>query len=157
MTTTPDSRIRADWTLPAETAAPVPSLEAIDTATTAGKVAVMQAFVRGERIEMNDFAHRGTWDELRTSDGEPDWRWNSLDYRIATPVPTRTALSEARERVSEGGDLETIVGRKSLLQRVVEEIDSCKTVDIAWKGEGHYHFQHNGITPGRYRLVRDEA
>ena len=152
MTTTPDSRIRDDWTLPAETAAPTPS--PIDTSTTAGKIAVMEAYERGEPCEWRpkqvtepqvDWQHVGQ---------KPQWNWCNTDYRIAPPPVARTALQRARERTRAVLVDEATTGDVQLAM-LVREIDVAPAV---WFGSTL--LDKCGIVghaPGRYRLVRDDA
>ena len=133
--------------------------ELIDTSTTAGKIAVMQAYERGERIEMNDRDHRGSWDEMRKLDGEPDWRWSVLDYRIAPPPAPRTALQAARKHRSAWKGAHN---PDSLhLEPLLREIDSSPVLHIHGSGS-HANIDwtktdSGPLTPGRYRLVRDDA
>ena len=160
MTTTPDSRIRADWTLPAETAAPPPTV-APDTSTTRGRIAVMQAWVRDWRsVECLDKQKLGDkWEPVQEGSpdvvGEPAWNWDRYNYRIAPPPAPRSALQAARKHRSAWKGAHN---PDSLhLEPLLREIDNSKTVNIVLDGKGIYHFEHDGIAPGRYRLVRDDA
>ena len=166
MTTTPDSRIRADWTLPAETAAPPPTLDAIDTSTTdtpdtsttAGKIAVMQAHKRGERVEVRvRKSAMPNWYQVDA--GELVWDWKFSDYRIAPPTAPRSALQNARSRMklvladeATAGDVQLAI--------LVREIDSSPILHIHGSGS-HANIDwtktdSGPLTPGRYRLVRDD-
>ena len=160
MTTTPDSRIRDDWTLPAETAAPPPTLGAIDTSTTAGRIAVMQAWLKDWRsIECLDKHKIGDrWEPVQggppSEIGEPMWNWDRYDYRIAPPPVARTALQRARERTRAVLVDEATTGDVQLAM-LVREIDVAPAV---WFGSTL--LDKCGIVghaPGRYRLVRDDA
>lgn len=57
----------------------------IDTSGTAGKIAVMQAFAEGNRIE--GYYRFGTsgW----CTHTKPNWDWTSYDYRISQQPKTR--------------------------------------------------------------------
>lgn len=155
MTTTPDSRTRADWTLPAETAAPPPTV-APDTSTIAGKVRVMDASARGESVQQRAIAPfvNATNCDWAAHDGE--WNWSVFDYRIAP----RTALQRARERMrvvladeAAAGDVQLAV--------LVREIDSSPTLHIHGSGSqaniDWTKTDSRPLQPGRYRLVRDDA
>ena len=145
MTTSPDSRIRADFGLdPIDTSTTVTP----DTSTTAGKVAVMQAAERIESTPLNPRDHAyGLW--------APVSGWGLQDYRIAPPPAPRSALQAARKHRSAWKGAHN---PDSLhLEPLLREIDNSKTVNIVLDGNGIYHFEHDGIAPGRYRLVRDDA
>jgi hypothetical protein len=60
----------------------------IDTNTTEGKIAVMEAFARGEKIETTYHGNVLWW----TND-TPDWSWGSCDYRIK-PQTLEEAVDE---------------------------------------------------------------
>ena len=171
MTTTPDSRIRADWTLPAETAAPPPTLGAIDTSTTGGRIAVMQAWDRGEDIEV---AVRSPGCPWRKAYGgvnnipNGDWDWKAYDYRIAPPPVPRTALQRARERTRVVIVDEATPGDVQLAM-LVREVDSSPLVIISMRTVGlgdeaspYPTIVHlvdgdpKAMQPGRYRLVMDD-
>lgn len=56
----------------------------IDTTTTAGKIAVMQAFERGEPCEWQ--YQEGDGDEwLRVE--VPSWNWDEINYRVKPREP----------------------------------------------------------------------
>lgn len=50
--------------------------------TLAEKIAVMQAFARGEKIECTEIGYGG-W----SSTDVPLWDWEGFEYRIAKPEP----------------------------------------------------------------------
>lgn len=172
MTTTPDSRIRADWTLPAETAAPPPTVTPydtadrhlgpmthIDTSTTAGKIAVMQAYERGERIESTPRNPRDHAYGLWTPVTGMAWNWGLQDYRIAPPTAPRSALKIAqdynRNVPPTGGEADTNL--RGLLQSftampVLYIHGSGSQANIDWT-----RTDSRNLTPGRYRLVRDDV
>lgn len=52
----------------------------IDTNTTVGKIAVMQAFEDGKVVQFKNSAGCG-WDSLELDD-RPVWGWNDCAYRI---------------------------------------------------------------------------
>jgi len=169
MTTTPDSRIRDDWTLPAETAAPPPTLGAIDTYTTAGKIAVMQAAERGERIESTPRNPRDHAFGLWSTVTDMAWNWGLQDYRIAPPPAPMTALQRARERTMVVIVDEATPGDVQLAM-LVREVDSSPLVIISMRTVGlgdeaspYPTIVHlvdgdpKAMQPGRYRLVRDDA
>ena len=136
MTTTPDSRIRADF-----------GLDPIDTSTTAGKVAVMQAAERIESTPLNPRDHAyGLW--------APVSGWGLQDYRIAPP-PARTALQRARTVAREVVASSAREGDVALC-RLVTEIGSSELIYVH---HNHPIYTESGqpVTPGRYRLVRDDA
>ena len=153
MTTTPDSRIRADWTLP-PTVAP-------DTSTTAEKIAVMQAAERIESTPLNPRDHAyGRW--------APVSGWGLQDYRIAPPPAPRSALQAARKHRSAWKGAHN---PDSLhLEPLLREIDSAPLVLISMHTIG-FGTEANpypaivqwvdgdpkAMQPGRYRLVRDDA
>lgn len=172
MNTTPDSRIRDDWTLPAETAAPPPTLDAIDTSTTAGRIAVMRAWDRGEDIEV---AVRSPGCPWRKAYGgvnnipNGDWDWKAYDYRIAPPPVARTALQLARERTMAVLADEAAAGDVQLAV-LVREVDSSPLVIISMRTVGFgdeatpyptivqlVDGDPKSMQPGRYRLLRDDA
>lgn len=160
MTTTPDSRIRADWTLPAETAAPPPTLGAIDTSTTAGKISVMAAYNRGEAVQAR---HLGLaeWSVPKTRNDagdDPCWDWSMYDYRIAPPPVSRSALQAARRHRSEWKGAHN---PDSLhLEPLLREIDNSVLVEVSpcdGSTKMHSFVAMTGpLAPGRYRLVRDD-
>lgn len=122
----------------------------IDTYTTAGKIAVMQAHAAGQSCERAAklwHADAATWCGL--GQGNIDWNWEDYNYRIA---PRKSALQRAREvqprcaGTSEEGWV--------CLDNLVSEIDAAPAV----------YFGANLIAqcalgemrPGRYRLIRDD-
>lgn len=151
---TPDSRIRADWTLPAETAAPPPTA-APDTSTTAGKIAVMQAHERGEKIECK--LRNGALIGWFSADaGELVWDWKNVDYRIAPPPVARTALQRARACRSGM----TIVNSESpdgILCCLLADIDYAPVVEVLERRISWDAADLSALPKGRYRLVRDDA
>ena len=170
MTTTPDSRIAHDWGAGLAAAnllgddplnrqfstadiklRPQPTLGAIDTSTTTGRIAVMQASEDGHTIEVR---HRDNpMAEWFRSDA-PVWNWGECDYRIAPPPVARTALQRARERTRAVLVDEATTGDVQLAM-LVREIDVAPAV---WFGSTL--LDKCGIVghaPGRYRLVRDDA
>lgn len=151
MTTTPDYRTRADWTLPAETAAPPPTV-APDTSTIAGKVRVMDASARGESVQQRAIAPfvNATNCDWAAHDGE--WNWSVFDYRIAPPPAHRTALQRARDVIRHRP---AVHNPDSLaMMALVSEIDIAPAV---WFGAALLdQCGITGATPGRYRLVRDD-
>lgn len=52
--------------------------------TTAEKIAVMQAYERGEKIEIKMGRREESWESWTA--GEPNWNWPYNDYRVA-PKP----------------------------------------------------------------------
>lgn len=160
MTTTPYSRIRADWTLPAETAetaAPPPTV-APDTSTTAGKIAVMQqAHDDGRNVQYRFKKKEMDWEFVG---GRPLWDWDTTDYRIAPPPVARTALQLARERMMAVLADEAAAGDVQLAV-LVREIDSSPTLHIHGSGSqaniDWTKTDSRPLQPGRYRLVRDDA
>lgn len=43
------------------------------------KIAVMQAFERGEKVECRSALHYGKWGHSK----DPQWNWRDFEYRIA--------------------------------------------------------------------------
>jgi len=70
----------------------------IDTSTTGGKIAVMSAFERGEKIEC---AYRTTRAQpsWTPSDLAPGWNWQAYDYRIADPYTDLKAAHAAGKTI----------------------------------------------------------
>jgi hypothetical protein len=62
----------------------------IDTATTAGKIAIMQAYERGEEIQCS-IGRSGHWDTW-IIDSPPSWDWKTNAYRIKPRVPREFTL-----------------------------------------------------------------
>lgn len=173
MTTTPDSRIRADWTLPAETAAPPPAV-APDTSTTAGKVRVMEHVASGGQMQMMTRGRGGTleddgWSESWTPPSNYNFNWERYDYRIAPPTAPRTALQAAREYTMTAPDKVNASSMARLLVALLQEIDSSPLVIISMRTVGFgdeatpyptivqlVDGDPKSMKPGRYRLVRDD-
>lgn len=169
---TPDSRIRADWTLPAETAAPPPTVApdtptttTPDTSTTAGKVAVMQhAETHGaSSIECRKKSsyNKDRYSRLTCDTHDILWNWEFFDYRIAPPPVPRTALQAARE-FRAGIKTVDVTSPAGRLCALLSQIDSSIEVNIDGPPGGkkavHWGFADlSTLTPGRYRLVRDDA
>lgn len=158
MTTTPDSRIRADWTLPAETAAPPPTT--IDTSTTAGKISVLQHWVEGGQIQMMTRGRHGTgaddgWGEpWRPSEGYR-FNWERYDYRIAPPPVARTALQRARDLRSRL-DLVDSMAADGILCCLLTDIDYAPVVEVLERRISWDAADLSALPKGRYRLVRDD-
>lgn len=71
----------------------------IDTSTTAGKIQVMSAFERGEKIKffgVNGGTGNG-W--LLLSEGSPEWDWSTYDYRIEDPCADLKAAHAAGKTI----------------------------------------------------------
>lgn len=148
---TADSRIAADWTLPAETAAPTPAVP-IDTSTTAGKIAVMEAAARGEMIEYVARIWTSARREWRAvgRDCGATWNWEEYDYRIAPAPASRTALQRTRAYLQTHSD--------ASLEELVAEIDRAPTLTLEAGPKRNLHWgaiDPNTLQPGRYRLVAD--
>ena len=156
MTTTPDSRIAHDFGLgPIDTS----TTATPDTSTTAGKIAVMQAYERGERIQAVtlsgiELEPRSKADE-HGCDRVFSWDWFGYDYRIAPPPVPPTALQMARTVARKVAALSAREGDVALC-RLVTEIGSS---DLVYVHHSCPIYTESGqsITHGRYRLVRDEA
>lgn len=161
MTTTPDSRIRDDWTLPAETAAPPPTLGAIDTSTTAGKIAVMQHVAVGGQVQMMIRSRGATldddgWSESWTPPSNYNFNWERYDYRIARPPAPKTALQRARACRSGM----TIVNSESpdgILCCLLADIDYAPVVEVLERRISWDAADLSALPKGRYRLLRDDA
>ncbi len=175
--TTPDDRLRADWTSSADATPPLHDplnyyaarktvsideakaiYEDIDTSTTAGKIAVMQAHASDWRTVECRKRH-GTDDWSPLTEGtplpgdEPAWNWRDYDYRIAPPAPPVTALMRARSVAARIGN--SLDEGWIALGNVVREIDRAPTV---WFGVPLLdQCGIVGAKPGRYRLVRDDG
>ena len=174
MTTTPDSRIRSDFGLPpgvptraqaghlvdqmtpqlrTEMEAYWARAEPIDTSTTAGKIAVMQAHERGERIECTV---KSMFEKVWGAAATPTWDWNKMDYRVAEAVAEPSALCIAREQCA---SLVMTVSVRELLCSLVREIDASYSITIAagpYGADAAASFMRK-LAPGRYRLLRDDA
>lgn len=75
----------------------------IDTSTTAGKIAVMQAFADGKVIQYS-VDGRPQWQDIEIEFGPPVWDWGLLDYRIK-PQTVEEAAVEHHERKEASGSL----------------------------------------------------
>lgn len=173
MTTTPDSRIRADWNpdgTPYDTAdRHLWPMTHIDTSTTAGKISVMAAYERGEPVQARRLG-LAEWSVPKTrkdTGDDPCWDWSMYDYRIATLPVVRTALQRAREHRSAWKGAHN---PDSLhLEPLLREIDAAPAVMISMQTIG-FETEANpypaivqwiagdpkAMQPGRYRLVRDD-
>jgi hypothetical protein len=133
-------------------------LPPIDTSTTAGKIAVMKAYERGERIESTPRNPRDHAYGLWTPVTGMAWNWGLQDYRIAPPPAPRSALKIAqdynRNVPPTGGEADTNL--RGLLQSftampVLYIHGSGSQANIDWTKT-----DSRPLTPGRYRLVRDD-
>lgn len=182
---TPDSRIRADYGLPpgvptreqaghlvdqmtpelrAEMEAYWDRAEASttatpDTSTTAGRIAVMQAWDRGEDIEV---AVRNPGCPWRKAYGgfnnipSGDWDWNAYDYRIAPPPAPRTALQRARACRS-GMTTVNSESPDGILCCLLTDIDYSPVVEVLERRISWDAADLSALPKGRYRLLRDDA
>lgn len=131
--------------------APAADLTPIDTSTTAGRIAVMQAWDKGHDVEV---MFRGDGCPWRKAYGGVNnlpngaWNWEKYDYRIAPPPAPRTALQRSR------GYLET--HQDASLEELVKEIDAAPLVTVSGNYVKQVHFELGSMQPGRYRLVRDD-
>ena len=71
--------------------------------TTKEMIEVMQAYERGEQIEVNYFHHNG---DYWTSCGTPVWDWDNFDYRVKpkkkyVPFDTAEEFLEAQREHGE--------------------------------------------------------
>lgn len=76
-----------------ETLKRIKKMNKIDTSTTAGKIAVMQAFEGGKQIEFNDSDGCG-WCEMLSNE-EPAWHWVACRYRIKPQTVEEAAKDHA--------------------------------------------------------------
>lgn len=60
----------------------------IDTSTTAGKIAVMQEFERGHKVQF-----KKSWMEKYEDAAEPTWDWSAGDYRLKPREPREFAIA----------------------------------------------------------------
>lgn len=149
MTTTPDSRIAHDF-----------GLSPIDTSTTAGKIAVMRAYERGEAV-ISRYRKNSpdSWGVATTKDNEVHryyWNWKDYDYRIAPPPVARTALQRARACRSGM----TIVNSESpggILCCLLTDIDYSPVVEVLERRISWDAADLSALPKGRYRLLRDDA
>jgi hypothetical protein len=59
----------------------------IDTTTTAGKIAVMQAYERGEVIEARFICEQNVRYRFRKGEGdEPEWQFKTFNYSVGRTV-----------------------------------------------------------------------
>jgi len=69
----------------------------IDTSTTAGKIAVMQAFEDGKAIQ---YKNRGySWVDFRVN--TPMWNWKEVGYRIKPQTVEEAAIETANKHFYE--------------------------------------------------------
>lgn len=145
--------------------APADDLTPIDTSTTAGKIAVMQAHAAGqccERASKMWAANLATWCKL--GQGAIDWNWEEYNYRIATPPPAerkpRTELEAARGRLKQHPQEVDSDSDAGFLLSLVLEIDASPLVTVSGAGsQANIDWRKTDsrqLTPGRYRLVRDD-
>lgn len=161
MTTTPDSRIRADWNpdgTPYDTAdRHLGPMTRIDTSTTAGKIAVMEHVATGGQMQMTTRGRGDSFDDDGWSrpwcpPGNYNFNWKRYDYRIAPPPAPSSALQNARDVIRHRPAAHN--PDSLAMMALVSEIDIAPEV---WFGEAL--LDQCGITgaaPGRYRLLRDE-
>lgn len=170
--TTPDTRTAADWSaesvahrnISCDTLIDSRVVNPIDTSTTAGKIAVMQAYERGEAV-ISRYRKNSpdSWGVATTKDNEVHryyWNWKDYDYRIAPPPAPRSALQNARSRMKSVLADEASAGDVQL-EILVREIDSAPILHIHGSGSqaniDWIKTDSGPLTPGRYRLVRDDA
>lgn len=67
--------------------------------TTAEKIAVMQAFEQGKKIEFRKDPGRGEW----TPTGNPTWNWAFFEYRIRPDSRTIYAVEDPDGQLSAYG------------------------------------------------------
>lgn len=163
--TTPDTRTAADWSaesvahrnISCDTLIDSRVVNPIDTSTTAGKIAVMQAYERGEAV-ISRYRKNSpdSWGVATTKDNEVHryyWNWKDYDYRIAPPPAQRSALQNARDVISHRPAAHN--PDSLAMMALVSEIDIAPAV---WFGEALlYQCGITGAAPGRYRLLRDDA
>lgn len=80
--------------------------------TTAEKIAVMQAFERGEKVEYSDGC--GRWYEV----SDPSWDWLEYEYRVAAkPIDLVEALKQITVfSSSHGYTMDQLIERAKELQ-----------------------------------------
>lgn len=127
----------------------------IDTSTTAGRIAVMQAWEEGRDIEVAVLGGDSPWRKAHGGlnnlpNGE--WDWKTYDYRIAPPPPVKTALQAAHEYLKKNPDMPDSNTASKALMDLLVFVDSSPTVTITEQG---IRWSVN-MKPGRYRLVRDD-
>lgn len=94
----------------------------IDTSTTAGKIAVMQAYERGEEIEWRPSECIGhPWQSPPCSG--PAWGWSNTDYRIKPREPREFLIRHNPKTGATLGHMEGPIGGgwESILVREVIE------------------------------------
>ena len=149
MTTTPDSRIRADWTAEAPAgkesnawavlasgrAEPIDTSLTFtpDTSTTAGKIAVMQhaAQYGAQSIECRKRTSpiRENFSRLECDTDDIRWNWEFFDYRIAPPPVARTALQRARDLRSRLNLVDSMAA-DGILCCLLTDIDYSPVVEV---------------------------
>lgn len=67
----------------------------IDTSTTAGKIAVMQAAIDGENIELCFLGRDGCWTDL--NERGTQWNWDEYDYRVEPQTIEEAAEASAKD------------------------------------------------------------
>ncbi len=163
MTTTPDSRIRADFGVgddrllhdPLGYYAKRDAAKPIDTSTTAGKISVMNAAARGESVQQRAIAPfvNTTNCDWMAHDGE--WNWGAYDYRIAPPPAPRSALQAARDYDRK---VPPIGGRPDdKLRDLLKQIDYAPVVEVLERRISWDAADLSALPKGRYRLLRDDA
>ncbi len=127
-----------------------------DTSTTAGKIAVMQAYERGEPCEWRPRPLVGPYIDWQPVVQQPQWNWCNTDYRIAPPPAPRTALQAARECRSRMTtvDVTSPAGR---LCSLLTDIDCAPVVEVLERRISWGASDLSALPKGRYRLVRDDA
>ena len=98
--------------------------------TTKEKIEVMQAFERGEKIEVMSKG-RDNWHALQSE--TPEWNWEWCDYRIASTLPT----IEGFELVPEDSEEHAQVGWKTCINGHVANVIAlhdltCKEHTSKW-------------------------
>ena len=68
----------------------------IDTDTTAGKIAVMQAQLNGQTIQANNGDNFG-WISIPTNKN-PLWKWSKFDYRIKPQTVEEAAIDYSKAK-----------------------------------------------------------
>lgn len=134
----------------------------IDTSTTAGRIAVMQAWLEDWRsVECIDKHKLGDrWEPVQggppSEIGEPMWNWDRYDYRIAPPPAPRTALQRARDLRSRL-DIVDSMAADGILCCLLTDIDYAPVVEVLERRISWDAADLSALRKGRYRLVRDDA